>query len=229
MRTRRGGGVIALDGPAGVGKSTVGTMVARKLGYRFINTGEMYRALAWKALDEGVDVGDGRALARLARRLDWDFRTNSDGVVIHTVIDGRDLSGKLQAERVGMGASLVSRVPAVRRHLQGLQRRLGRGGGIVMEGRDITTKVFPDADLKIFLDASARARAERRTKQLRSQGKRADTEVIRKAIVQRDRQDSRRRTDPLRKARGAVRIDSTRLTRSQVVGRILKLFEHRRR
>ncbi|MBI5243939.1 MAG: (d)CMP kinase [Elusimicrobia bacterium] len=214
--------LIAMDGPAGVGKSTVGRLVAKALGYRFINTGEMYRALTWRALEERLDLGDAPALSRLARRIRWDFRTMADGVTIRAFVDGRSVARRIQDERVGKNSSTVASVPGVRRCLRRLQRRLGRDGGVVMEGRDIATNVFPDADLKIYLDASAAERARRRTRQLRAQGKGADFDSIRAAILSRDRQDKGRKANPLRRAKGAVVIDSTRLSLREVVDRILK-------
>lgn len=223
-RPRRKGLIIAMDGPAGVGKSTVGTLVAKRLGYRFINTGEMYRALTWKALADGLDPADGRALTALAKRLAWEFKTVGDGVVIRTFIDGQGVTQQIRDERVGQNSSLVAGVPGVRKHLRALQRRLGREGGIVMEGRDITTIVFPDADFKVYLDASVEERARRRTQQLRQQGKPADFDRILSAILRRDKQDLERRINPLRQADDAVVIDSTKLTLRQVAGRILKLL-----
>jgi cytidylate kinase len=223
------GYVIAIDGPAGVGKSTIGTYVAKELGYRFINTGEMYRALTWKALEEGVDTRDGAALTKLAERLDWDFRANEEGVIIRTYIDGAPVTTQIREERVGMNSSLVAGVPGVRKKLRALQRALGDQGGIVMEGRDITTVVFPDADFKIYLDASIEERARRRTKQLRAAGKKADLDKIRESIVQRDMQDLQRRINPLRQAADADVIDSTDLTMLEVAGRILSLIRESER
>ena len=228
-KKRRDGYVIAIDGPAGVGKSTIGTTVAKELGYRFINTGEMYRALTWKALEAGVDTRDGGALTRLANRIRWDFKTNEDGVIIRTVVDGQPVTTQIREERVGMNSSLVAGVPGVRRKLRALQRRLGEPGGIVMEGRDITTVVFPDADFKVYLDASIEERARRRTKQLRASGKRPNLNKIRDSIIQRDMQDLQRRINPLRQAKDAVVIDSTSLTMLEVAGRIMALIRDRER
>lgn len=222
-------GVIAMDGPAGVGKSTVGTLVAKRLGYRFLNTGEMYRALTWKALERGLDLEDGAALARLSRSLKWEFRPGEDGVVLRTFVDGAGVTSHIRDERVSMNSSRVSGKPGVRRHMRELQRLLGAAGGIVMEGRDITTVVLPEADLKVYLDASPDERARRRTRQLRAQGKQADFRKIRDAIVQRDRQDAERRINPLRKADDAVLIDSTKLAMREVAGRILRLFRRKMR
>ncbi len=225
--SRRRGMVIALDGPAGVGKSTVGTLVAKRLGYRFINTGEMYRALTWKALQEGVSVGDARALTRLAHKIQWEFKALEDRVVIRTFVDGRNVANHIRDERVGRNSSKVAGVPGVRKLLRTMQRRLGKDGGIVMEGRDITTNVFPDADFKVYLDASIEERASRRTKQLRQQGKAADLKKIKEGIFQRDKQDSQRKINPLMQAKDAFVIDSTRLTLHQVADEILKLLRPR--
>lgn len=226
---RKKGWIIAMDGPAGVGKSTVGSLVAKKLGYKFINTGEMYRALTWRALEDGVDLRDARALGVLARRIDWSFRTNADGVVIRTFVDGRSVALQIREERVGQNSSLVAGVPGVRKHLRELQRKLGKDGGIVMEGRDITTNVFPNADFKIYLDASIAERAQRRTKQLRSQGKKARLAEVKRAMAKRDKQDSERRVNPLRRADDAIVIDSTDLTLRQVADRILDVIRARAR
>ncbi len=217
-----------MDGPAGVGKSAVGSLVAKKLGYRFINTGEMYRALTWKAFQEGVDVADARALTRLARRIRWEFKVLDDGVVIRTFVDGRNVANYIRDERVGRNSSKVAGVPGVRKLLRTMQRRLGRDGGIVMEGRDITTNVFPDADFKVYLDASIEERASRRTKQLRQQGKAADLEKISQSILQRDKQDAQRKINPLRQAKDAFVIDSTQLTLHQVAEEILRMMNARR-
>jgi cytidylate kinase len=225
----RKGLVIAMDGPAGVGKSTIGTMVAKELGYRFINTGEMYRALTWKALEEGVDVRDGAALTKLAKRLHWEFKVVGEGVVIKTHIDGQGVTTQIREERVSKNSSIVAGAGGVRRLLRDLQRELGENGSIVMEGRDITTNVFPDADFKVYLDASIEERARRRTKQLRQQGKPADYEKIKAAIVQRDMGDSKRKINPLALADDAVVIDSTKLTMQEVAGKILKLIRAKRR
>jgi cytidylate kinase len=153
--SRRKGLVIAMDGPAGVGKSTVGGLVARSLGYKFINTGEMYRALTWKALESGRDLNDNDAVLDLAKSLKWEFRpAEAGGTTLKTFIDGSGVTAQIREERVSMNSSLVAANPGVRKFLSKLQRELGEGGGIVMEGRDITTNVFPDADVKIYLDAS---------------------------------------------------------------------------
>jgi cytidylate kinase len=221
--------IIAMDGPAGVGKSTVGTLVAKKLGYRFINTGEMYRALTWKALEQGVSVKSNAALTKLSHRLLWEFKTNDEGVIIRTYIDGQGVTSKIREERVSKNSSIVAGAVGVRKHLRGMQRTLGKDGGIVMEGRDITTSVFPNADFKIYLDASIDERATRRTKQLRSSGKNVTLDTIKAAILKRDMGDLQRRINPLRQAEDAIVIDSTSMTMHQVADEILRLIRKRLR
>ena len=219
--------VIAMDGPAGVGKSTVGQYIAKKLGYCFINTGEMFRALTWKALEEGVDLDDREAVARLAKRIVWDFRPVEGGVTLKTFIDGEGVTVHIRTERVSVNTSAVAANPGVRRFLCRLQRRLGRRGGIVMEGRDITTHVFPDADFKFYLDASAAERARRRYLQLKASGLPADLKKIHAAILARDSNDRERKINPLSRASDAIVIDATHLTMRQVAEKMLRIIRAR--
>jgi len=212
--------IIAVDGPAGAGKSDVGSFVARELGYWFVNTGEMYRALTWKALQRGISPEDERALIRLAKELKWEFKP-VDGA-LRTYLNGRPVGQAIRAEKVGRCSSQVASVAGVRKVLRNLQRRLGRSGGVVMEGRDITTDVFPNADFKFYLDASLKERALRRYRQLRARGKRVDLEHIKQWILKRDFQDSRRKVNPLRKAEDAVVVDTTRMTLRQVARYLLR-------
>ena len=218
--------VIAMDGPAGVGKSTVGQLIAKALGYRFINTGEMYRALTWKALEEGLDLSEEKVVVELAKRIDWDFRPTEEGVTLKTFIDGEGVTAHIREERVSTNSSVVAANPGVRKFLSRLQRRLGEGGGIVMEGRDITTHVFPDADYKIYLDASIDERADRRYRQLKASGQPADRHKIKEAILRRDLNDLKRKINPLACPPDAIVIDSTKLTLKQVASRILKTIRN---
>ena len=221
--TKRKGLVIAMDGPAGVGKSTVGGLVAKRLGYQFINTGEMYRALTWKALEEGLDLNDNEAVLALAKKLDWEFKpVEEGGATLRTFINGAGVTLHIREERVSVNSSLVAANPGVRKFLSKLQRELGEGGGIVMEGRDITTNVFPDADVKIYLDASPEERADRRYRQLKAAGQEADRGAILAAILKRDLNDLKREINPLKQAPDALVIDSTRLTLHQVADKILR-------
>lgn len=221
---RKNGIVIAIDGPAGVGKSTVGKLVAGRLGYSFISTGKMYRALAWKALEAGQDLEDDHGLVKLALTLCWEFPKGS-GPEADVSLNGRVLALELSEERVSKASSAIARFPGVRLFMKEMQRQAGLAGGVVMEGRDIGTNVFPDAELKVYLDASPDARARRRVGQLQEQGMPADYAQILDFIVKRDAQDSGRAVNPLRKADDAHYVDSTGMPRDQVVDSIVALFE----
>jgi len=221
-KARRKGHIIAMDGPAGVGKSTVGHLVAKDLGYHFINTGEMYRALTWKALEDGLDLADQDAVLGLAKRLTWEFRPTEEGTTLKTFIDGQGVTAQIRDERVSANSSVIAANPGVRKFMCKLQRKLGEEGGIVMEGRDITTHVFPDADFKIYLDASVDERADRRYRQLKASGHDADRQKIKEAILKRDLNDLKRKINPLTQAADAIVIDSTKLSLHEVAARILK-------
>lgn len=223
MTRRRKGLIIAMDGPAGVGKSTVGGLLAKSLGYQFINTGEMYRALTWKALEDGVDLDDQEAVTALAKRIKWEFKPIEEGgTTLKTFIDGVPVTGQIREERVSVNSSRVAANPGVRKFLSKLQRELGEDGAIVMEGRDITTHVFPDADAKIYLDASPEERASRRYRQLKAAGQEADRAAILAAILKRDLNDLKREINPLKQAPDALIIDSTQMTMHQVADKILR-------
>lgn len=221
---RPNGIIIAIDGPAGVGKSTVGKLVAARLGYSFISTGKMYRALAWKALEAGISLEDDAKLVALAGSLKWEFPKGS-GPEAGVALDGRRLELELSEERVSKASSGIARLAGVRLFMKDMQRQAGLGGGVVMEGRDIGTNVFPDAELKIYLDASPEARARRRSGQLKAQGLGADYGEILDFIIKRDAQDSGRENNPLRKAEAAHYLDSTAMPREKVVDAIVALFE----
>ncbi|HBA61147.1 MAG TPA: (d)CMP kinase [Elusimicrobia bacterium] len=220
---RPNGIIIAIDGPAGVGKSTVGKMVADRVGYSFISTGKMYRALAWKALELGLDLEDDGALVKLAGSLKWGF-PKGKGPEAGVSLDGRALDLEITDERAGKASSGIARLAGVRLFMRDMQRQAGVPGGVVMEGRDIGTNVFPDAELKVYLDASPEARAERRVGQLRGQGLEADYAQILDFIIKRDAQDSGRKNNPLRKAEDAHYLDSTAMPRENVVAAIERLF-----
>jgi len=214
--------VVAIDGPAGAGKSTVARESARRLGFMLVDTGALYRGIARLAADRGIDWGDGPALGTMAEGAELSFGADSEGVpLLH--IDGVDRSGEIRTPEMSMGASDVSKHPEVRAALLGLQRKLGAEGGVVLEGRDIGTVVFPDAEVKIFLTASARVRAQRRVTDLHARGMEADLEATLAEVEARDLQDSTRAIAPLKPAEDAITLDTTDLGIEAVVEAILEL------
>jgi CMP/dCMP kinase len=211
--------IIAIDGPSGAGKGTIARAVAGRLRYHHIDTGAMYRAVAWKALQDGVDLSDEAALARLAAHASLDV---GDGQIR---IDDRDVAAAIRTPEMDMAAAVVARQPKVREALIARQRALGVGGGIVMEGRDIGTVVFPAADVKIFLDASPEERARRRASDpthTAGRGSAALQEVA-TALAARDRSDRTRTASPLKQADDAVVIDTTGLSIDDAVERVMEV------
>ena len=217
---RARGLVIAIDGPSGAGKSTAGRIVAARLGYVFLDTGAMYRALALAALRARVPVDDEPALAALARDARIDLAP--DGTV---TLDGEDVTAAIRTREVSTAASQVSVHPAVRRVMVARQRELGRRGGVVMDGRDIATAVFPDADLKFYVDADPAKRAVRRRKELAEAGIEADLAAIEREIRARDHADSTRADSPLTRAPDAIRLDTSAMGLEEVVERMLAQAE----
>lgn len=220
---------IAIDGPVAAGKSAVCVQVARRLGYRFIDTGLMYRALTWLALERKIDLQDEAALARLAASASITIEsTPADAPEAGRVlVDGTDVTDRLRSPEVGKAVSLVSRVPAVREAMVAIQRELARRGRVLMAGRDICTVVLPDAALKIYLDASPGERARRRHKELRGTAGERSLAQVQDELARRDAIDSGRAVSPLRTAGDAVVIDTEGLSLDQVVERILKLVSCR--
>lgn len=213
--------IIAIDGTAGTGKSSVGKAVAFQLGYSFLSTGEMYRALAYKVFEKHIDPEDHDAVLEAARRLIFTFDRQPDAA-LKMFVDGDYLGAKLHLEEVGNVASKVSTNKEARAVLTAKMRDVGEAGGIVMEGRDIGTVVFPDADLKFYLDASAEERAKRRVSQLQEAGEHPDYNAILTLIKERDYRDSHRAASPLKPAPDAVIVDTSVLTMRQVTDRILE-------
>ncbi|MBI4298056.1 MAG: (d)CMP kinase [Chloroflexi bacterium] len=217
--------IIALDGPVAVGKTTVGRALARRMGYRFYDTGAMYRALTWLALQKGVDPRDETALTQLAQHSRIQLLPGTDGDEGGLLVDGRDITSELRESEVEASVSPVSEVAGVRRCLVAQQRELAQGGGVVMAGRDIGTVVLPQADLKVFLIASPEERAHRRQQELLAQGKEAPYEKVLENLRRRDRIDSQRAHSPLKPAQGAEVIDTDSLTLEQVLERVMKLVQ----
>lgn len=216
--------VIAIDGPAGAGKSTVSQRLAKALGYRYIDTGAMYRVIGVLAAERGIDLADSARLATLCDGSRIEF-TEVGGV--RTCADGRDLSAAIRTPVAAELASKVSVVPAVRERLVAQQRALGAAGGVVMEGRDIGTVVFPDAAVKVFLDASADERARRRAREMRGTATAADIAEMEKGIAERDARDRTRAYSPLRPADDAVVVDTTDKSIEEVVAFLRALIATR--
>jgi CMP/dCMP kinase len=217
--------IIAIDGPAGAGKSTVARALAVRLGLAYVDSGATYRAAALKVLDSGISPADAEGVVALVNRSDIGFVTR-DGAW-RVLLDGRDVTGLIRTPDVTEAAARVSRVPEVRQKLIALQREASRGTGVVMEGRDIGTVVFPDAQLKIYLVADPGERARRRLEQEGDSGRDNSLAQTAEEIRQRDHLDAERKVSPLMPAADAVRIDSTHLSAEDVVQRILDLARER--
>jgi cytidylate kinase len=213
------GFVIAIDGPVGAGKSTVARRLAERLGCVHIDSGAMYRALGWKAVRTGLDLHDHGRLAELAAATDIRIVPGPSGPRV--LVDGEDVTKLLRTPIMDEAASVISTCPAVRERMVALQRAMTQAGGVVMDGRDIGTVVFPNAQVKFFLDADLGVRADRRLKDLQRAGAAAEPGAIREEVARRDARDRAREVAPLRPAADAIRIDSTALDAEAVVGVML--------
>jgi cytidylate kinase len=221
--------MIAIDGPAAAGKSTVGELLATELNYLYFDTGVMYRAVTWAALERNISIADEAAVSRLAQevRIDVLQPTAQDGRQYTVYVDGQDVTWDLRRPEVEYGVSPVSAYPAVRAALTAQQRRIGLRGKVVMVGRDIGTVVLPDASLKIYLDATVEARARRRHLENRQRGQKARYADILRAMRRRDQIDSQRDAAPLRPAADAVIIDTTDLQVAQVMVQVRELLQQK--
>lgn len=226
--SRPDGPVVAIDGPSGAGKSTVAREVARRMGLLYLDTGALYRAVGWAAREAGVDPEDEAALAALCARLEIGVSAGPLGET-RVNVDGRDVTGLLRSQAVAALASAVSAKACVRERLLGLQREAGARGGVVLDGRDIGTVVFPDADLKVFLDASPEVRARRRADELAARGEAGDPEDAYPRILAetraRDAADRNRAVAPLKPAPDALLVDSTEMTLEAVIARVCDLVK----
>lgn len=224
--------IVAIDGPAGSGKSTVARALAAREGLTYLDTGAMYRAVTWACLQRGVDVSDTEAVTELALALDIVLAETPQGTKVS--VDGTDCTEAIRTSEVDANVSAVASIPQVRRAMVKLQRRAGKEGDVVAEGRDIGTVVFPKADVKVFLVADPAARARRRAVQRsggdmaidsQAQADEAEAKAIEAELIERDRKDSTRSASPLYEAKDAVHIDSTELTVEQVCDRISELMK----
>ncbi len=220
--------IITIDGPAGVGKSTVSKMLAKKLNCIYLNSGALYRGVALAAKARGIPLNDEKKIRELLPELKFSFqKLNSE---THLFLNGRDIQGELQREELGKGASIVATQPAVREYLTECQRKICRQKDCILEGRDAGTVVCPEADFKFFLDASPKVRAQRRYRQLKERGLRElpNLEELEKQISERDRRDRERTIAPLKPASDAVLIDTSQLTPEEVVDKILLIVREKR-
>ncbi|WP_026676933.1 (d)CMP kinase [Fictibacillus gelatini] len=216
---------IAIDGPAGAGKSTVAKLVADQLSYIYIDTGAMYRALTYKALLTRVDVHNEEELAHLLKNSMIELKVQNSRQAV--ILDGKDVTDEIRTADVTNNVSFVAKCQTVREEMVKRQQLLARGGGVVMDGRDIGTHVMPDAEVKVFLVASVEERARRRFEENKLKGFEADFEQLKEEIALRDKRDSEREYAPLKKAEGAIELDTTSMTIQDVVNAILHLVNER--
>lgn len=225
--SRRKAFIIAIDGPSGAGKSTAAKSLAERLGYLYIDTGAMYRAVALKAREKVVIPEDEEALCRWASSLPLSFHRQGDEMRV--LCDGEDVTEAIRTPEISLLASDISKRSGVRKALVSLQREMGRKGGVVLEGRDIGTVVFPDADVKFFLDAEPKERARRRYEELAEKHKEVDFEEIFEDVMKRDQNDRQRQLSPLQKAEDALLIDSTHRSAEEVVEEMLRIILAKKR
>jgi cytidylate kinase len=222
MSIRKNGLIIAIDGPSGAGKSTVTSQLAKRLGYKQIDTGAMYRAVAWLISQAGIDLADNAQVERFCS--DLDVRFNCASGTRRILVNGQDVTDHIRTPEMSLMTSRISALKPVREAMVRSQRAMGRDGGVVLEGRDIGTVVFPDAELKFFLSASPEERGRRRFLELSGKGEQVTLEETVAAVVQRDQQDSQRDLAPLRQAGDAIPIDSSGLGIEEVLDRMEALF-----
>ena len=215
--------IVAIDGPAGSGKSTVALQVAERTGLQFISSGAMYRAVALHALRASITVTDAACFVELAARLTFCFTTDEQGTV-HTCVDGEDVTDALRMPEVGALASTIATIPALRAQLVAKQQAYGQDGGVIMEGRDIQTVVFPNADIKIFLTASEEERARRRWNELTERGEFIPYQSVLDEVCARDRRDEERDVSPLRPAEDAICVNTDNRTIAEVVDILVQLI-----
>lgn len=217
---------IAIDGPAGAGKSTIAKLAAGKLGYIYVDTGAMYRAVALALLEARTDVADADAVAEAIKNLTVDICYEQNAQQVY--LNGTNVTGSLRKEEVGNMASKSSAIPCVREKLLELQRKLARENDVVMDGRDIGTNILPNAEVKIYLTASSSVRAKRRYDELKEKGETPDIQKIEADIIARDKQDMERTIAPLKQAEDAVYIDSSELGITQVVDKIMEIVNEKK-
>jgi cytidylate kinase len=213
--------IVAIDGPAGTGKSSAARALAKRLGFRFLDTGAMYRAATWRALRDHIDWDDRDALVRSTQEMKLELRDEGGG--FRVFVDGEEVTNAIRTTEVTKAIFRLDQIPEVREHLVALQRAYGEAGPTVAEGRDMGTIVFPQAGCKIFLDAAPEERARRRVEQMRRSGMEADPAVVLHEILERDMATRKRKLAPLRRAKGAAMVDTTDMTFEQVLDRLTEI------
>jgi len=217
--------VVAIDGPAGTGKSSVARALAKKLGFRFLDTGAMYRAATWRAVHEAIDLNDPEALIQSTRDMDLALEEQDDA--FRVFVDGHEVTDAIRTTEITKQIARLDQIPEVREHMVALQREYGEQGPTVAEGRDIGTVVFPKAGCKIFLDASPEVRVQRRAEQLRRKGVTVDVEALRLELAGRDAATRKRKLAPLRQADDAVLLDTSDMTFGEVVDRLSEIAKEK--
>ncbi len=225
---KKNGLIIAIDGPAAVGKSTMGKLIARELDFLYIDTGAIYRAITWKVLKNNINVSDENIISNLVSDTcitieKVDCKSLND--YCHIFVDGEDITEEIRNPKIDQNVSQIARLPKIRKQLIYLQRKLAEKGNIVMEGRDIGSVILPQSDIKFYFTASEEERIKRRYKELIDKGYSIDYEEVKKQIIQRDKIDSKRKSAPLIKAKDAILIDSTEKSIEEVKDNILKIIK----
>ena len=214
--------IIAIDGPAGSGKSTVAQLIASRLNFKYIETGSMYRAVAWKAQQAGIDPGDAERIAEVARTISIEFQPGAERQKV--IVDGEDLTPVLKTETIGRLAAVVAANKAVREIMVAQQQRMGQNGNTIMDGRDIGTVVFPDAEKKFFLVADQKERAQRRHEEIKAKHPEVTLERIYEQLQQRDYEDENREVSPLVPAKDSIRLDTTQMNIDDVVAQMIEII-----
>ncbi|GAG64497.1 unnamed protein product [marine sediment metagenome] len=225
---KKNGLIIAIDGPAAVGKSTMGKLIARELGFLYIDTGAIYRAITWKVLKNNINLNDENIISNLVSNTFVTIEKVNCKILndyYHIFVDGEDVTEEIRNPRIDQNVSQIARLPKIRKQLIYLQRKLAEKGDIVMEGRDIGSVILPQADIKFYFTASEEERIKRRHKELINKGYSIDYEEVKKQIIQRDKIDSKRKYAPLIKAKDAILVDSTEKSIEEVKDKILKIIK----